>query len=340
MVRFESLSLFLLLALLSGCAAPAPIVSSIPFSTDTLPPVVIPSSTPTETPTATEVPKPLGAENLPQNVKLVLNKDGSWGIKIGNEAKAIPGAVFDSTGLHMTLDTGRIVDISPSELQKRTAYDQDLNLFKIYDDQGIISAEYDPGVGQPNTPDYIPGQGWVDMQKLADEACNSTSTCFRENVQGLPSGTVEVEYASTGIFRKINAIDSQTNNPVGKFLLLQFVTQNTTKKPTIGWQIVQANDSQGGYTFSLSHIMQRNYGIPLDDGQTLQPIEQWQSWMPKGSLWKFGFLKSGNLQWWFWTQNHLAPVDYQDKVTQFLTSKGDISFNSIYPLMFNSHSPR
>jgi hypothetical protein len=300
----------LLLALLSGCAAPAlsndegpapaPTVTlalsgdegSTPFSTDTPQLSKTPSPTSTETATATEVPKPSGSENLPQGVNVVYdNESGIWGISMGNEVKAIPGAFFNSTGLHMTID-GKTVDISASELQKRTAYDQKLNLFSVYDDQGIISAEYDPGVGQPNTPDYIPGQGWVDMQDLANKACSKTAYCFIENPRGLPSGTVSVEFASTGIFRKTDAIDTQTNESVGKLLLLQFVTQNTAGKPTFGWMEVQTSDSQGGYINSFGGIIQMN------NDKTLWSIEQWQqSLMPKGSLWTEGFLNNGYLQW-------------------------------------------
>jgi hypothetical protein len=338
MTRLSLLILFL--ALLCGCAAPA---SPTPSATPTFTPTLTPSPTVTETPTATEIPKPLGSENLPQNVSLALNEDNSWGIKIGNEAKSIPGAVFDSTGLHMTLDSGRVVDIAASELQKGIVYDQEFNLLKIYDDQGIISAEYDPGAGQPNTPDYIPGQGWVDMQDLANKACNDTSTCFNENVRGLPSGTISVQFASTVVFRKINALNTQTNEPMGEFLLLQFVTRNTTDKPVIGWMIVQFSiPSNPGVIYStVSEVIQSMNGVPLNrTDKSLQPIEQWQSWMPKSSKWAFGFLPNEGVGSFWSSSQLLGSADYQKKKTRFLTSHGDIVPDGIYPFFSNSSSPR
>jgi hypothetical protein len=196
--------LFLLLVNLYSCAAPVPSASPTPSATATITPTLTPTATPTElaTATITDIPKPSGWENLPQNVSPILNADGSWGISVGNEVKPIPGAVFDSTGLHMTLDTGRTIDIPVNELQTKLAFDQDLNLLQIFDTENIISAEYDGGVGQPDSPEYVAGQGWVDIQELAKTACDNTMSCFFENVRNMPINTVTVNFTSTGIFKK------------------------------------------------------------------------------------------------------------------------------------------
>ena len=334
MRQLACLSLFALVhALLSSCAAPSPVatVTATPIPTSTLQPSQPPTSTLAETPTAiatataTEIPKPSGWENIPQNVKAVPNADGSWGISLGNEIKPIPGAVFDSTGLHLTLNTGRILDISTSELKTKLTYNQELNLLQIFNTDSSMSAEYDGGIGQPDSPDYISGQGWIDIQNLVDKACSGSTICINQNPRGLPEGSVEVFSISTGIFRKTDAINYQTNSSAGKFLLQQFVTKNTSGKPAAGWMIVQAENLQGEYIFSL-------YAKAFN--KKIVPVKQWQISMPQGSEEGYGFLKNGNLQWWFWTGNYLAPPDYQNKVYQFFSN--GTYLDSLYPLLLNA----
>jgi hypothetical protein len=330
--------LFFLAACMGVNTAPnlLPSITVIPISTATITPSLPPTETPTATATATEIPRPVGWENLPQNFTLVPNADGSWGIRLGNEAKSIPGAIFDSAGLHLTLDGGRIIDISDNEFKTKITYDQDVNLLQIFDTENIISAEYDGGVSQPDSPDYVAGQGWVDMQELGNKACSQfeNKLCFINQDRGSPAGTVGVGLASTGIFRKVNAIDLQTNSQVGNLVLFQFVTQNANGQVVTAWVVAESNDIQGGLQSTYCEHYQMLYKLPRK--RELQAIDQWQKWLPKGSLWYFGFMNTGDFTTTdFWRNNQLAPTDYQKNVSQLLINKGDRSLTYKYPLFPN-----
>ena len=344
-------------ASLAACAIPeggSPslrVTSSFsPTPTPTNTPKPSKTPTPTATATPTEVPMPSGLENLPPGITAVHNEDDSWGIGIGtgNEITPVPNTVFDSIGLHMTLDSGRTVDISVSELQKRIAYNQEFDLLKIYDDQGIISAEYDPGVGQPDSPDYIPGQGWVDIQKLAqDLVCKEGPTCFTD-ARGTPiPGGIFVELSSTGIFRYVDALDQGTGEVIGNFLLVQVVTREKETVPATVWVLVQAESSSepgvNAFFVGVRTIRYRLEGELTDQSEYLMlyPVQKWREWMPKGSTWSLEFSKSGYLYPFltFIGRSQIMADKNKTQAIGFLTGSG-ISSGGDFILVLIASAPR
>ncbi len=171
MVRCKpfSLSLFLLLALLCGCAAPT--------ATPTATPTIIPSPTPTETPIV--VPLPAELKNLPPGATAEANGDGTWKIVMGpaNQIETL-GTFNPETGYMITLSDGTSVNVPIAEIGSFQA-GQDTP-FQIYNKTGDkITYAYDAenkvwidaaDVLQPdvsNPENYIHISSFDDIKNLA-----------------------------------------------------------------------------------------------------------------------------------------------------------------------------
>jgi hypothetical protein len=247
-----------------------------------------------------------------------------------------PDMTVDAAGLHITLpDSSRVVDIAPGDVSKEVVFDSEYNLFKIYDASGNITAEYDPGQGKVGDADYVPSTGWVDVQKLAkDLACQGDSCIFHEAGIPIPD-EVTVNLNSTGIFRYVDALDKNTGEKIGKFLLSQMVTKenNNSNYPSAVWVLVQGeSDTKPGenaYPYGLSTIKYRAEGkmaTSLTEFLSLNSIDQWQKWIPKESKWALDFSESG-----FPTSNHYvtfiekSQLDYDTNVVSrdFLSRTGN-----------------
>ncbi len=104
---------------------------------------------------------------------------------------AAPDMTVDSAGFHITLpDSSRVVDIAPGDISKEVIFDSEYNLFKIYDDKGNITAEYDAGQGKDGEAEYVPSTGWVDVQTLSKNLIceeGDGKTCINEQYRGDPN---------------------------------------------------------------------------------------------------------------------------------------------------------
>lgn len=237
------LSILLTALAITGCSlslAPAstPSATASATQTQTPTPTVTPTFTPTATPTPTETPFPLPPELAAQLKETGYSVEGTGFVYTPPDGEKInvPGN-FDPAGFHVSLEGGTAINIPLEQIADRLKIDP-FGLLQVYDDQGIISAEYDPGAGQPNSPDYIPSQGWVDIKSLA-ESIIVAGKCIYDQYRGIPN-SAWVNAASTEIFRSIDALDNQTGEVVGKFLLWQFVSRDKNDMPLTGWMLVQA----------------------------------------------------------------------------------------------------
>ncbi|MFH0943023.1 MAG: hypothetical protein V1810_02495 [Candidatus Beckwithbacteria bacterium] len=248
----------------------------------------------------------------------------------GGEKIQAPGE-FTADRFKATLHSGRVIEIPQENLGTMFQVDSEHDLIKIFDENGVISAEYD----------YYQNE-WIDIQNLANNLLCQSPDCFNEGVRGFPNGTVLVDFKSTGIFRTVDAIDNQTNNVMGEFLVVQFVTQDEVGKTITGWMLLQAEDfSNPSVCFYCGGAMMQN--VPLDqivDKTKLYSIDQWGDWMPVGSNWAYGFSKT-----WSNTPNvtlsrtQLVSSDNTGKVQQFLNYHGVDSSDDVI-LVCNSRSDR
>jgi hypothetical protein len=250
------------------------------------------------------------------------------------EKISVPGS-FDATGFTATLDSGREINIKSENLVSMFKVDSKYDLLKVYDENGVISAEYDPGQGDLSSPDYIPGIGWVDIQKLAtDLDCMKRPTCFNE-VIGQPVNSIWFEFSSTGVFKNIDLVDNQTGTIKGNVLTLQVVSRDVDGKPIVEWMLLQAEDfSRSGYSdfLAVQQSVQRRNGIPnnLDYMHFhLSSIEDWETWIPKNSMWTFALPKSWTFGDWKLLQGtQLATPDHIAERSSFAENKGVGTFNS------------
>jgi len=104
--------------------------------------------------------------------------------------------LVDSSGFHLDLGAGRVIEIPSEQMSSRIKIDQ-YGLLQVFDEQNIIAAEYDPD--QKN---------WVDINNLA-EGIPCPSKCIYDQYRGTPN-SAWVNMASTEIFRSVDAIDNQT----------------------------------------------------------------------------------------------------------------------------------
>jgi hypothetical protein len=218
---------------------------------------------------------------------------------VAGELLAFPGVTYNESGLHLTLaDSSRVIDVATTEIEKQVIFDSEYNLYKIYDAEGHITAEYDPGQGVEGDADYVPATGWVDIQKIAkDLVCDQGGNCSAEASNSPISGAVNVEMESTGVARYIDAIDQSTGEKIGNFLVLQMVTKKNGSDILVPWVLLQgeSNSEKGvnAFPYGVRTIKYRveGKGSDMPTLLTLYPVQKWLDWMHKGSQWKLQFSK-------------------------------------------------
>jgi hypothetical protein len=314
-------------------AATGLLVLQMAASCNRLPPTinptdVIPSITPiVETATATEtlIPTPTPeptATPTPEG-------------PLGQLSSVAPGVGHDATGYHITFtDSGRIVDIAEANVENQLVFDEEFNLYKIFDAEGNITAEYDPGQGKDGDTDYVSATGWVDMKKLAD-SMDCGALCMKEYSNAHVQNSVYFEFKSTGVFRYIDVKDEKTNEIQGKLLVLQITSLDKNIKPTSAWFLVQAEKTSEPGVNKIRAVAQRHFGEigkPLnEDGGKLFSVEDWKSWSPKGHLVTYSFMDIGvsyigSLTGW-------QPKTVNQDAAKFIGSHGvDFSNNPILVL--------
>jgi len=214
-------------------------------------------------------------------------------------------------------------------------------LLQVFDDQNTIFAEYDPEQ-----------KAWVDIQKLAqDLVCKEGSTsfiCFTD-ARGTPiPGGIFVELSSTNIFKTVDALDKDTGEKIGNFLLTQMVTKNTDKVPVTVWVLVQAESSSepgvNAFEIGVSVIRYRVENHLTSDAEDLMlyPAQKWREWMPKGSTWTLEFSKTGYLYPFltFIERSQVMADKNKSQAIDFLTGSGIGSAEDYFILPLISSSSR
>jgi len=194
--------------------------------------------------------------------------------------------VVDNSGFHVDLGAGRLINVPLEQMSDRVKIDQ-YGLLQVFDEQNIITAEYDPDQ-----------KSWVDIQQLAQNLhCQEGATCFNDARNTPIPGGIDVELSSTGIFKTTDALDKDTGEKIGNFLLVQMVTKNEEKAPLTVWVLVQAESSSdpgvNAYKIGVGTIRYRAEGrYPTGKDLVVYPIQEWRQWVPKGSTWTLEFSKS------------------------------------------------
>jgi hypothetical protein len=231
----------------------------------------------------------------------------------GGEQTIVPGEFAD--GFHVTLDSGRVVDIPQESLGTMFQVDAEHDLLKIYDTSGVLSAEYDY---YQNT--------WVDLEKLASEI-KCSQGCF--NIErGAPAGMIAVESNSTGIFRTVDLQD-KSGVTIGNLLVVQMVTRTPDNQPAVYWEVLQGEfDSNPGVNI-LVGIFQGIFNEPSDLSNTRLPsVDEWKSKIGKGLKWELGFSNSGDPFYTVLKNTYLDLPENEAKVAAFIAGQGKVSFDT------------
>lgn len=237
--------------------------------------------------------------------------------------------IIDAAGLHITLpDSSRIVDIAPGDVGKEVTFNSEYNLYKIYDADGNISAEYDLGQGKEGDVDYVPATGWVDVQKVAkDLVCEKGNGIFCMSKDYQDANSVWFEFSPTGIFRYKEVIDDSTDKPLGRVLLAGAASRDRNQNPITAWTLVQvenySNPGVNKYNAGTAAVNLITKGGKLSDALNIFGIDQWTKWMRKGSVYAFGCLEGGQAYSDYFT----GQIDKSMKadVANFISSGGTIN---------------
>ena len=272
---------------------------------------VIPTQTDTPTPEPTKTPEPTPTPSLLQGQLSGL--------------AAAPDLIVDSAGLHITLpDSSRVIDIETADVAKEIVFDSEYSLYKIYDANGNITAEYDPGQGKIGDADYVPATGWVDVQKLAKNLFCSKGTglsCMSKDYED--ANSIWFEFGPTGILRYKEIIDDSTGKSLGRVLLSGAASRDKNQNSIVAWVVVQAEDysDPGINKYGAAALLNLTHrGGKSADAVNIFPIEQWQKWMTKGSTYAYGCLESGQSYSDYITNK--TDESAKTDVVEFLSSSG------------------
>ena len=288
-LRFISLIgfVFIIGLFLSSCG-PRQAVEPTFTTSATITATVFPTQTDIPTPEPTVTPEATSTPSLLQG-------------QLSGLAVA-PYITVDSTGLHITLpDSSRVVDVTTENVEKQIVFDSEYSLYKIYDADGNISAEYDPGQGKEGDVDYVPATGWVDVQKLANNlvcGIGSSKTCINNYSNSHVQNSAWLQFTSTGVFRYLEVMDPNTGKDLGKVSLLGIASRDNDQNPVTLWLLVQAvNNSNPGNNLARImaqiHFIKEGLGFDYDKGKIFLPTDYLQ-WLPKGISQKYSFNRTGD----------------------------------------------
>jgi hypothetical protein len=257
-----------------------------------------------------------------------------------------PDVIFDSSGLHITLtDSSRVIDVETADIEKQIVFDAEYNLYKIFDADGKISAEYDLGQGKEGDADFVPTTGWVDIQKLSkDLVCEEGDgkSCMTDYSNLHVQNSVWFEVGSAGIFR-YKEVKDENDQTLGTTLLLQVVSRDRNQNPIAVWMLAQAETvSEPGINkfralagFNLAIIDHLN--VNSDNKKTF-PIQKWETWMKKGSWWTFSLSKEGRSYTYSFTGEKKGT--YGVIAEDFIANRGKINQDDDIILVNNGASVR
>jgi hypothetical protein len=225
-----------------------------------------------------------------------------------------------------------VVDVTTENVAKQIVFDSEYSLYKIYDEKGNISAEYDPGQGKEGDVDYVPSTGWVDVQKLAkDLVCKMGDgvNCMTSYSNSHTSNSVWYETNSTGLFRYSEVEDSSTGENLGRVLLLQMVSRDNLQNPITSWFMVQEEASYDPGVNKVSYVAQCVL-VNMEDFSSykkdvLLDLNQWAKWMPRGTMWTFSLAKSGWNYTYLLNKNPTESENISQEIVDFISSKGKTS---------------
>ena len=277
---------FVLIALLSSCS-PEQVLEAT-FTTS-------PTITVTVIPTQTDIPTPEPSETTEATSTPSLLQGQLSGLA------AAPDVTVDAAGLHITLpDSSRVVDVTTENVAKQIVFDSEYSLYKIYDEKGNISAEYDPGQGKEGDVDYVPSTGWVDVQKLANNlvcGIGSSKTCINNYSNSHVQNSAWLQFTSTGVFRYLEVTDPNTGKDLGKVSLLGIASRDNDQNPVTLWLLVQAEKtSSPGINIArfIISIYTESTSQGIDSGKVnLFAPSVFLGWLPKGSRQQYSFMRSG-----------------------------------------------
>jgi hypothetical protein len=240
------------------------------------------------------------------------------------------GVIHDAAGYHITVgDSERVIDVAENTAEQQIVFDEEYNLYKIYDAEGHITAEYDPGQSKEGDPDYVPATGWVDIQKLAtDLVCSrgDGTSCINPNTRPQFANSVWFESVSTGVY-KYKEVKDNTGVVVGEVLLLQLTSKDINKKPTTIWVLTQAESSLEPGANKYRAFAQEgfmNEGLDMNaDGGRIVDIAQWLKWNKKGDKLTLSFLRSGRSYTDFLGAS--GTKTYNVNASSFLNNGGSVS---------------
>ena len=251
------------------------------------------------------------------------------------------GVTHDAAGYHITVgDSQRVIDVAEASAEQQIVFDEEMSLYKIYDAEGNISAEYDPGQGVEGDLDYVPATGWVDIQKLAEDLLckeGNGETCMTNFDSKHVENSVLIEMSSSNVYRYVDVKDSSSGEILGKDLLLQMISRDINSNSIYLWILIQSVPTStpgiNNISSMASFFMDANkiYGMPYK-GMTF-PIEQYTEWVKKGSIWSLSFSKEGR-SYKDWSHED-KPKTYDAEIIKFINSGGvNISLRDII-LVYN-----
>ena len=300
---------------LTACSGYAPTATVTPTATPS------PTETPTltHTPTLTPSPTPsLPPEFLAQfdGTEFAAAGGGLTYTPAGGEAISVPGE-FNAAGFTATLDSGRGIDIPQEQLTAMFKVDANYDLLKVYDENGVISAEYDYGQNM-----------WIDIQKLATSIdCPSVVGCFYY-ARNTPADTTAIESASTGIIRTVDLKD-KIGNSIGNLLVIQMVSRASDDRPIVFEVAIQGELASNPGVNILPGVYQSILHEPSDltNGRLLS-IDEWNSIMERNSKWEIGSSNNGDPFYTVLKNTYLDLPENEALVASFIANKGRVNFDS------------
>jgi len=257
---------FIFIATLSSCN-PKQVLEPTHTTSPIITVTVIPTQTDIPTPEPTVIPE---ATSTPSFLQGQLS-----GLAM------VPDVTVDAAGLHIILpDSSRVVDIATGDIKKQVIFDPEYSLYKIYDADGNISAEYDPGQGKEGDKNHVSSFGWVDIQELFKKPkCTDSGNGSCMSKSDIPN-SVYFESVPSGVFRYKEVNDKMTGNYLGTILLMQMVSRDPNDVPFYAWMLSQSEiPSKPDQNSDTGIATTWSSGIYNKNDTKLVSIDTWREWI-------------------------------------------------------------